>query len=101
MTKQPTGTQHITNDPLKEMALLWQDLSPGDCVSTDQYVVPLRGRWYHTAGKERESEQFSGGTLFVDHASRLVTIFHQISLAGGETLVSKRLLEREASTSGV
>ena len=56
---------------------------------------------WDTAGKERESEQFSGRTLFVDHVSHLVTIFHQISLAGGETLVSKRLLEREASASGV
>ena len=101
MTKQPTGSQHVSNDPLKEMALLRNDLSPGECVSTDQYVVPLRGRRYHTAGKERENDQYCGGTLFVDHASRHVTISHQTSLTGAATLLSKRQFERDSSSNGV
>ena len=40
------------------------------CDSTNQYVVALCGCWYQTPGKERENEQFCGGMLFVDHASR-------------------------------
>ena len=51
----------IHNDPLQEMALTRGDLSPGDCVSCDQYVCyNPRGRNYHTAGKERETDKFSG-----------------------------------------
>ena len=83
------------------MVLLRGDLLPGDCVSCDQYVVPLCSCRYNTAGKERENDQYYGGTLFVDHASRLVTINHQSSLACSNTLVWKRILERNANQSGV
>ena len=101
MTKLPTGSQHVSNDLLKEMALLRNHLSPDYCISTDQYVVPLRGRRYHTAGKERENDQYCGWTLFVDHASRHVTIAHQTSLTGAVTLLSKQKFERDASSNGV
>jgi len=76
-------------------------LSPGDCVSTNQYIVPLCGRQYHTSGKEWENDQFCGGILFVDHASRHVAISHQTSFAGGETLLSKLQFEHEASFNDV
>ena len=95
MTKRPTGTQHIS------MALLQNELSPGDCVSVDQYVVPLRERCYHTTGKERKNEQYCSSTIAVDHGTRHVTISHQTSLAGGKTLLSKRQFEHESSLYGV
>ena len=40
------------NDLKKEIALQRIHLSPGDCVSLDQCVVPHQGRLYNTAGKE-------------------------------------------------
>ena len=101
MTKQKTNTQHHTNDPAKEMALQREHLSPGDCISWDQYVVPHRGRLYKSAGRERESLRFGGGSLAVDHASKRVFIHHQTSLDASHTLVGKRLLERDAREVGV
>ena len=101
MTKQKTNTQHHTNDPAKEMALQREHLSPGACISWDQYVVPHRGRLYTSAGRERESFQFGGGNLAVDHASKRVFIHHQTSLDASHTLVGKRLLERDARDVGV
>ena len=70
MTKQKTNTQHHTNDPAKEMALQRVHLSPGACISWDQYIVPHCGWLYTSAGRERESLRFGGGTLAVDHASK-------------------------------
>ena len=101
MTKQKTNTQHHTNDPAKEMALQREHLSPGACISWDQYVVPHRGRLYTSAGRERESCRFGGGSLAVDHASKRVFIHHQTSLDASHTLVGKRLLERDARDVGV
>ena len=101
MTKQKTNTQHHTNDPAKEMALQREHLSPGACISWDQYVVPHRGRLYTSAGRERESLRFGGGSLAVDHASKRVFIHHQVSLDASHTLIGKRLLERDARAVGV
>ena len=80
MTKQKTNTQHHTNDPAKEMALQREHLTPGSCISWDQYVVPHRGRLYTSAGRERESLRYGGGNLAVDHASKRVFIHHQVSI---------------------
>ena len=69
-------------------------------MSTNQYVVELRGCRYQTSGKERENEQFCGGMLFAaDHASRHATINYQTSLAGGETSLSH--FEHVESSCGV
>ena len=101
MRKVKTNTQDISNVPAKEMALQREHLSPGDCVSWDQYVVPHRGRLYSSAGKERECMRFGGGSLAVDHASKKVFIHHQVSLQASDTLVAKRLLERNARAVGI
>lgn len=99
--KVPTGSQHVQNDPDREMRLLQNHLSPGDCVSCDHYVVDHRGRLYHTAGREREQDRYCGGTLFVDHASRKVFINHQSSLRAADTLLGKRLVEHQSHQYGV
>ena len=70
MTEQKTNTQHHTNDPAREMALQREHLSPGACISWDQYIVPHRGRLYMSAGRERESLRFGGNSLAVDHVSK-------------------------------
>ena len=94
--KKKTNTQHHINDPDREMALQREHLSPGDCISWDQYVVPHRGRLYTSAGRERESLRYGGGSLAVDHASKRVFIHHQVSLDASRTLIGKRILERDA-----
>ena len=83
---------HIPHDPSK--------LEPGDLVSIDHYESSVRGRLYHTKGRERAEHRFCGGTLFFDHASRAIFVYHQVSLGGSDTIRSKFSLETFASQVG-
>ena len=73
----------------------------GDQVSMDQYQSSFPGRLPHTKGREKKKDQYTGGTIFVDHASQFVAIMHQISLKVGETLRSKRKFEQIMRDHGV
>jgi hypothetical protein len=54
-------------------SLRQNDLHPGgDNISMDQYLSALPGRLPHTKGKESSSNQYTGGTIFVDHASSFI-----------------------------
>ena len=70
--------------------------APGDEVSCDQFVSGLPGRLPHTKGKERPSERYHGGTIFVDNFSSKVFIKCQVSLRTGETLQAKDAFESDA-----
>ena len=98
--RTPDSTRHVPNKA-REMAIRTKDLNPGDCVSIDQYISGTPGRLPYTFGKEKSTAQFSGGTLFYDHASAFVFLRNQVSLQVGETLVGKRDFERLAETLGV
>ena len=74
-------------------------VNPGDRVSSDQYEVRLKGRTLTTS--KDQNQMYNGGTIFIDHASGKVFGYHQVSLRAGETLISKRKLEREASQHGI
>jgi len=74
------------------------DLSPGDTVSLDQYVVSTKGRTLTHFSDQ--TKMYNGGTIFVDHASNYMFNYNQISLRTGETLVGKRIFEREANDLG-
>ena len=84
-----------------EAAIRSSSLQPGDQVLIDQYQSSFPGRLPHTKGKEKKKDQYTGGTIFVDHASGLVSISHQVSLKVGETLRSKRKFEQQAKQFGV
>lgn len=87
-------------DP-KAMKLKEGHLEPGQMVSIDQYVSALPGRLPHTKGKEAKKDKFNGGTIFCDHASKVIWVNHQVSLRSGDTIISKRLFEAMASSCGV
>ena len=55
----------------------------------------------HTYGKENKDDQYNGGTLFIDHASSMVFIQHQVSLCTGETPQAKHKFEQLACEHGV
>ena len=69
------------------------DLLPGDTVSTDQYECRIRGRFSNTRGKEDPQNMYCGGTLFSDHASSKIDVFHQVSLVASDTVRSKNEYE--------
>ena len=85
----------------KDGNLKKDQLKPGGCVSTDQYVSSVAGRLPNTYGKERESEKYVGGTLFTDEASGFTFIKNQVSLGAAETIRAKHEFEREARRHGV
>jgi hypothetical protein len=79
-----------------EMAVRRGDLRPGDCVSLDQYESSYPGRLPHTRGSEPGKTKYVGGTLGVDHASTMIFGTHQASLRAGNTIESKKKLEKWA-----
>ena len=83
------------------MMLRCAHLQPGDCVSLDQYESSIPSCLPHTYGKEKKDDQYNRGTLFVDLASSMVFIQHQVSLRSGETLQAKHKFEQLAREHGV
>ena len=101
MHLQPT--EAITEKKMieKDGVLKAQNLHPGDMVSTDQYVSKQSGHLPHTKGKESEKEWYVGSMIYVNKATGLVFIQHQVSLGVAEMIWGKHLFEREAGTCGV
>ena len=77
------------------------DCTPGQRISVDQYESRVRGRLWSSFGKTKEENMYCGGTIFVDHASGLIHVEHQVSLGTADTLTSKRIFERMALSHGV
>ena len=95
------GSQTTKNKPEREMAIRRKAMKPGDLISGDQYVCKTPGRLPNTFGKERPSEQYHGGTIFVDAFSSYVHLVNQISLRIGETLVGKHKFDSFARQCGI
>ena len=64
-------------------------------VSADHYILRAPGRLYHTKDKSDQSNMFSGGYVFIDHAIGYVNIKHQMAINATETGRSKLTFERE------
>ena len=70
-------------------------------VSAYHYILQAPGRLYHTKGKSYPSDMFSGGCVFIDHASGYVSINHHVSINATETVKAKLTFDREAQSQGV
>ena len=101
MHRVSSGSQTKRNKPEREMAIRRDAMAPGDRISIDQYQSAAPGRLPHTYGKEKLSDKYNGGTLFVDHYSGYVFIKNQISMGTGETLTAKHEFERFGSLNGI
>ena len=67
-------------------------------MSADHYILRAPGRLYHTKGKSDQSDMFSGGCVFIDHASGCVSIKHQVAIKATETVKKKLTIEKEAQS---
>ena len=74
---------------MKEKDLKKDHLLPGKMVSEDHYISRDPGRIYHKKGKSNPSDMFSGGCVFIDHASGYVSIKHQVDINATETVKAK------------
>jgi hypothetical protein len=99
--RRATEATTISPKSEKEMELKQGDLIPGQRISVDHYQSAVPGRLYSSRGSTTASNKFHGGAIFVDHASGRVSLVHQVSLSGSDTVKSKLHFEREADESGV
>ena len=75
-------TPSKTTTPVKpkEGALKREDLFPGQQVSIDHFICSSKGRLYSSQGKSPDEQMYSGGCIFVDHATWYVHVEHQVHL---------------------
>ena len=76
-------------------------LTPGRRVLVDLYVSHEKGRLTTSFGKEAPDAQYSGGAIFVDHASHFIFNQHQLSTTTPESVCSKHLFESYCNSQGV
>ena len=100
-TRRPEGTSTQKIKPEKDGNLKKGILRPGAMISSDQFVSSVPGRLPNTYGRERDSEKFVGGTIFIDEASGYFGVSNQVSLNAGETIKAKHSFERDAIRHGV
>jgi hypothetical protein len=103
LAKQPctgAGMSRSIPVPRKRGGLTADKLQPGQRVSIDQYMSSTHRRLAHTKGKESKSKKFTGGILFVDHATLYIHCTNQVSLRVGETLKGKNAFKKYSKHSG-
>ena len=99
--KQVRRTPGVKRVPTDKAGGIQQDkLEPGDEVAVDQFEVKKRGRRSNTTGKEKDTEKFSGGTIFADVATGFTKAHFQVSLGAEETIQGKIAFERECHSFG-
>jgi len=87
--------------PENEGALSRNILIPGQRVSVDLYQSATRGRLPYSFGKEKIENQFTGGAIFVDSATKVIHHTHQFSTTASETVNSKHTFENFCDEFGV
>ena len=99
--KRPTASTKIATVPDQVMNIKKEDLFPGQRISVDHYQSALPGRLYTSRGSTPAHQKYTGGVIFVDHASGRIDIRHQVHLDSAETIEAKIKFEREAHNAGV
>jgi hypothetical protein len=99
--RRPSPGKAQTIVPAHDGSIKKEHLSPGQQVSVDHFICSAKGRLYSSKGKTTDDRMFSGGCLFVDHASSLVHVEHQVSLTSHETLQAKHRFETMTRDLGV
>jgi hypothetical protein len=74
-------------------AIRQDNLLNGQQTSVDHFVSSVKGRLFTSKGKTPDEEMFSGGCIFVDHASNHIHIEFQKRLDSHETIVGKQAYE--------
>ena len=100
-TRKPDGTTITSKNPATTGNLLKNNLNPGDCVFSDQLESSVRGRLFHTAGREPDKDRYCGATVFVDAASSYIHTELQVTFNASDTIVAKDNFEKELDHLGV
>ena len=100
-TQEDTARKHEEEIQQERNSLKTERLFPGDLVSVDHFIYSEKGRLIHTYGKEAPDEKFSGGCIFVDHASGYIHVELQQAVNSHQTLQAKDSFEAFCSEFGV
>jgi GAG-pre-integrase domain len=103
------GKQHKRTAPgqqttaIRDRAGILKDghLQPGQQVSVDHFICSTKGRLLTSKGKTAEKEMYTGGCLFIDHASNYVHVEFQQYLTTHQTLKAKERFELACRGVGV
>lgn len=95
----PGKTSHVIKD--KVGAITKNNLLPGQEVSVDHFKCSTKGRLFTSMGKTSDSDMYSGGALFIDHASGYVDVQFQTQPNTHETIKSKTAFEMHCRDYGV
>ena len=74
---------------MKEQEIKKDHLLPGHMMSAYHYISRAPGSLYHIKGKSYPSGVFSGGCVFIYHASGYMSIKHQVAIKSTETVKEK------------
>jgi hypothetical protein len=74
-------------------AIRQENLLNGQQTSVDHFVSSVKGRLFTSKGKTPDEEMFSGGCIFVDHASNHIHVEFQKRINSHETIVGKQAYE--------
>ena len=77
------------------------NLFPGQEISVDHFICSTKGRLFSGRGKAPDHQLYSGGCIFVDHATGYVHVEFQQSLSSHATLESKSKFEEACRDFGV
>ena len=99
--RRPDKINTMKKNYMKEQELRKDHLLPGQMVSAYHYISRAPGRLHHTKWKSDQSDMFSGGCVFIDHARGYVSIKQQVAINATETVKAKLTFEREAQIQGV
>ncbi len=103
------GRQHrlpdkttLTKKVAASMGNLIKDIQrPGQRIFTDQLESRVKGRLFHTAGKEPDQDKFKGTSLFCDGYSNYIHPEHQVTFSASDTISATESFERKARDMGV
>lgn len=99
--RQPSGAKTTTDNAPRRQIINTNQLVPGQLISVDHYESSVRGRLPNTRGRESEHRQYVGGMIFYDHASGRISVHHQPTLGGTDTIRSKFKYEQDCRRYGI
>eukprot|EP00957_Ditylum_brightwellii_P131667 10041448-Ditylum_brightwellii.AAC.1 len=99
--RRPHKATKSQQNPEKEGKLKKNNLFPEERLSADHYKPAVLGRTYSSRGNYHPEDMFNSCTIFVDHASDKIFVYHQQSLSAAKSIKSILRLDMEAAESGV
>jgi len=79
------------------MLLKENHVHSGDCVSCNHFISPVPGWVISSLRYSSSRNNYTCGTIYVDHCSTFLVINHQLTANASDAICGKLLIEREAA----